>query len=809
MIVRHKLLADLVRLWKNDQLVEKIDRLPIELSPRKSKPLGRCCVHKERAVWRYKTFPLMGLDMTDEHDEVTPLSEYARMALDRPEPSKENIMCVIDEACSSCVQINYEITNLCRGCVARSCYMNCPKDAIRFKKNGQAMIDHDTCVSCGICHKSCPYHAIVYIPVPCEESCPVKAIKKDEHGVEYIDESKCIYCGKCMNACPFGAIFEISQTFDVLQRIKKGEKMVAIIAPSILGQFKTSIEQVYGAFKEIGFTDIIEVAEGAMMTTSNEAHELLEKLEEGQKFMTTSCCPSYIELVEKHLTEMKPYVSTTGSPMYYAARIAKEKHPDAKIVFVGPCVAKRKEVRRDEAVDYILTFEEVGSILDGMDIQLEQVDSFSILHTSVREAHGFAQAGGVMGAVKAYLKEEADKINAIQVSDINKKNIALLRACAKTGKAAGQFIEVMACEGGCITGPSTHNDIVSGRRQLVQELLKRKERTLRPEEFRQLLTECDGELLRYINEQAQEVSLRHFGNRIFIRGLIEVSNCCRNNCYYCGIRKGNPNLERYRLTAESILDCCKQGYELGFRTFVLQGGEDPVLTDERIENIVSAIHRNYPDCAITLSLGEKPREAYERFFQAGANRYLLRHETYDKSHYRQLHPEGMSCGRRLQCLQDLKEIGYQTGTGIMVGSPGQTVEHLIQDILFIEQLRPEMIGIGPFLPHRDTPFAQSPCGTVEQTILLLSIFRLMHPSALIPATTALATLTPDGRERGILAGANVVMPNLSPQEERKKYNLYNNKASLGAESAEGLRILQQQLENIGYQISFDRGDYKQ
>ena len=187
-------------------------------------------------------------------------------------------------------------------------------------------------------------------------------------------------------------------------------------------------------------------------------------------------------------------------------------------------------------------------------------------------------------------------------------------------------------------------------RQWVDKL--RKERTLRPEEFRQLLTECDGELLRYINEQAQEVSLRHFGNRIFIRGLIEVSNCCRNNCYYCGIRKGNPNLERYRLTAESILDCCKQGYELGFRTFVLQGGEDPVLTDERIESIVSAIHRNYPDCAITLSLGEKPREAYERFFQAGANRYLLRHETYDKSHYRQLHPEGMSCGRRLQCLQD-------------------------------------------------------------------------------------------------------------------------------------------------------------
>ena len=203
--------------------------------------------------------------------------------------------------------------------------------------------------------------------------------------------------------------------------------------------------------------------------------ELLEKLEEGQAFMTTSCCPSYIELVEKHIPDLKPYVSTTGSPMYYAARIAKEKHPDAKIVFVGPCVAKRQEIRRDEAVDFILTFEEIGSILDGMDIRLEQAQPFSLAYTSVREAHGFAQAGGVMGAVKAYLKEEADKINAIQVSDINKKNIALLRACAKTGKAAGQFIEVMACEGGCITGPSTHNDIVSGRRQLVQSLLKRKE----------------------------------------------------------------------------------------------------------------------------------------------------------------------------------------------------------------------------------------------------------------------------------------------------------------------------------------------
>ena len=275
-----------------------------------------------------------------------------------------------------------------------------------------------------------------------------------------------------MNACPFGAIFEISQTFDVLQRIRKGEKVVAIVAPSILGQFSTTIEQVYGAFKQIGFTDVIEVAQGAMETVENEAHELIEKLEEGQKFMTTSCCPSYIELVNEYIPDMKKYVSTTGSPMYYAARIAKKKHPDAKIVFVGPCVAKRKEAQRDEAVDFVMTFEEISSIFDAMEVNLEIVQPYAMEFSSVREAHGFAQAGGVMGAVKAFLKMEADKINAVQVSDLNKKNIAALRAYAKTGKAPGQFIEVMACEGGCITGPSTHSGSKSGKWQLSQELTK-------------------------------------------------------------------------------------------------------------------------------------------------------------------------------------------------------------------------------------------------------------------------------------------------------------------------------------------------
>lgn len=471
MIVRHELMTKLVRLWKENRLLEEIDHLPIELSPRKSKVKGRCCIHKERAVWKYKSFPLLGFDMGDEKDELAPLSDYAKRALERTDNPKENLLCVIDEACSSCVHISYEITNLCRGCVARSCYMNCPKKAIYIQKNNQAKIDHDLCVSCGICHDSCPYHAIVYIPVPCEEVCPVKAISKDEYGIEHIDESKCIYCGKCINACPFGAIFEISQTFDILQRLRRKEKMVAIVAPAILSQFKGSIESVYGAIKEMGFTDVVEVAQGAMQTTSNEAEELKEKLAEGQPFMTTSCCPSYIEMVDKHIPDLRKYVSSTGSPMYYTARLVKEKYPDAQVVFIGPCVAKRKEAKKDECVDFVLTFEELGSILDGLDIHIGEAQSYKVPFTSVPEAHGFAQSGGVVNAVKTYLQDNAS-VNAYQIAGINKKNAGLLRGYARSGKAPAQFVEVMACEGGCVTGPCTYTDSATGQRQFVKVLAK-------------------------------------------------------------------------------------------------------------------------------------------------------------------------------------------------------------------------------------------------------------------------------------------------------------------------------------------------
>ncbi|MDH6313403.1 [FeFe] hydrogenase (group B1/B3) [Parabacteroides sp. PFB2-10] len=470
MIVRHELLAQLVELWKNNLLLTGIDRLPIQLTPRRAKVQGRCCVHKERAVWKYKTLPLLGFDMTDEEDELTPLSEYAKKALLRDENKKENLLCVIDEACSSCVSVNYEVTNLCRGCVARSCSFNCPKDSISFQKNGQAQIDHETCISCGKCQQNCPYHAIVYIPIPCEEVCPVKAITKDEYGVEHIDESKCIYCGKCINACPFGAIFEISQVFDILQSLRNKEQMVAIVAPAILGQFSVPVENVYGAIRALGFADIVEVAQGAMETTRHEAKEFAEKMKEGQPFMTTSCCPSYTQLADKHIPDLKKYISDTPSPMYYTAKLVKEQYPDAKIVFIGPCVAKRKEVKMNEDVDYCMTFEEIASVLKGMDIRVEEVEGLSPAAVASREAYGFAQSGGVINAVKSYLRD--DSVNAVQIANLTKKNVSLLRAYAKTGKTPAQFIEVMACEGGCVTGPCTFADKMSGQKQLVKELTR-------------------------------------------------------------------------------------------------------------------------------------------------------------------------------------------------------------------------------------------------------------------------------------------------------------------------------------------------
>ena len=426
MIIRRELMAKLIALYKADRLIEDIDRIPVEMKPKNTKARGRCCIYKERAILKYKMLPILGYAIHEEDDELTPLSAYAKEALERKE-TKKTILTVVDESCTACVKTNYVVTNLCKGCVGRPCYMNCPKDAITFMENGQAHIDHVKCINCGICKSACPYHSIVFIPVPCEEACPVKAIQKDDNGIEYIDEDKCIYCGKCVNACPFGSIYEVSQLFDVLTSIKRGKQVVAIMAPSIMSQFDHSVHAIKAAIEKIGFTEVVEVAYGAMETTKREGQELQDKLESGQQFMTTSCCTSYVELVNKHVPEMKPFLSHTASPMYYTVEIAKARYPEAKIVFVGPCVSKRKEVMDHPDIDYTLTFEEIDCLFTGLGIEIETVSSEQ--ETAPLAGRGFARAGGVIAAVQQMYPNVA--VKPVQVSDLHKKNVALLRAYAK------------------------------------------------------------------------------------------------------------------------------------------------------------------------------------------------------------------------------------------------------------------------------------------------------------------------------------------------------------------------------------------
>ena len=328
------------------------------------------------------------------------------------------------------------------------------------------------------------------------------------------------------------------------------------------------------------------------------------------------------------------------------------------------------------------------------------------------------------------------------------------------------------------------------------------------EEYQFLIDHRNEEIAHTLALLARQAAQRVYGNRIFVRGLIEISNICKNDCLYCGIRRSNKACDRYRLTREQILECADEGYELGFRTIVMQGGEDGYFTDDVLCGIVRDIKIRYSDVAVTLSMGERSRESYQRLFDAGADRYLLRHETATKSHYEKLHPAAMSFDNRMQCLQELHEIGYQTGCGFMVGSPFQTSADLAQDLKFIEEFRPEMCGIGPFIPHKDTDFKNEPAGTVELTCYLLSILRLIQPNLLLPATTALGTIDPMGREKGILSSANVVMPNLSPANVREKYMLYDNKLSSGAEAAQNLQDLKDRMAAIGYEVVIDRGDIR-
>ena len=343
-------------------------------------------------------------------------------------------------------------------------------------------------------------------------------------------------------------------------------------------------------------------------------------------------------------------------------------------------------------------------------------------------------------------------------------------------------------------------------RRLIEKL--ERDQTLSREELVCLLSDHTKEDSEELFSRARRLAKSYYGNQVYTRGLIEFTNYCRNDCYYCGIRKSNRNASRYHLTFDEIMECCEMGYDLGFRTFVLQGGEDLSYTTDDLVKIIAAIRNGYQDCAITLSIGERSREEYQAYFDAGANRYLLRHETADENHYQKLHPPDLTGAHRKQCLWDLKEIGYQVGSGFMVGSPWQTMENLADDLLFLKELGPHMVGIGPFIPHKDTPFKDFEAGTLDMTLFCIGMLRLMFPYALLPATTALGTIHPEGREMGILAGANVVMPNLSPLSVRKKYLLYDNKICTGDEAAECRQCLNRRMERIGYELSVDRGDCK-
>lgn len=342
--------------------------------------------------------------------------------------------------------------------------------------------------------------------------------------------------------------------------------------------------------------------------------------------------------------------------------------------------------------------------------------------------------------------------------------------------------------------------------ELTKKLIE--SHSLSVEEYEFLLENRNSDVQQSLQEKAVEARKRIYGNDVYIRGLIEISNYCKNNCYYCGIRRGNINCDRYRLTKEEILKCVDEGYELGFRSFVLQGGEDPHFTDELMCHIISSIKKSHGDCAVTLSLGERGRESFRKMKESGAYRYLLRHETADEKHYATLHPKELSLSHRLECLKDLKELGYQVGCGFMVGSPFQSYRHLAKDLKFIEDFKPDMCGIGPFIPHKDTVFKNEKAGSLELSCFLLSILRIIHPQILLPATTALGSISECGREMGILAGANVVMPNLSPLSTRDKYSLYDGKLTIGAESAQSKLLLEKKMSSIGYNIVYDRGDPK-
>jgi len=460
--LRRELQARVLKLFFAGTLESEIDALPRKLYPRKHSAI-RCCIYKDRAITHYRLMAILGISIEQEPDDPLPLSDYLRQAMER-EVVVEPVLTVIDEACSACVQTNYYVTDACRGCMARPCSVNCPREAISFQGDC-ARIDPAACINCGRCQGVCPYNAIVFQPVPCEQGCPVGAIKKDERGREFIDYSLCIFCGRCTRACPFGAIMERSQIIDVAKHLRDGRTVVAMIAPSIVGQFPGTLGQTVAGIRKAGFSHVLEVASGADVTAEKEAAELVERLHEGDAMMGTSCCPAYTEAVRKHAPDFQKYVSSTRTPMSYTAETAAERYPDAVKVFIGPCIAKKFEGVHDANIDYVLTYEELGAFFMARGIDTAAIEKSAFdMTTATKYGRGFPVICGVAKAVEHYVGQQVS-VQPVLIDGLQKKGINQLRAYGK-GKAPGNLIEVMSCEGGCIFGPG----VVSNPKRTAQAL---------------------------------------------------------------------------------------------------------------------------------------------------------------------------------------------------------------------------------------------------------------------------------------------------------------------------------------------------
>lgn len=463
--LKREILVRVIKAFLSDNFEEKARLIPYDMRPKGSDVPYRCCIYKERAIIKDRVIAGLGISIEND-DEKTLLSSYAKQAQDREEPDKD-VLTVLEAACKGCVPSRVFVTNLCQGCVARPCISSCNFGAISIV-DGKSVIDGEKCKGCMKCVKVCPYSAIVKIRVPCEDSCPVDAIAKDENGYAKINFDKCISCGKCVIACPFGAVHEKSQIIDVLKEIKSGKKVIAMIAPAIMGQLPCTPQQLHGAIKRAGFTEVYEVAQGADVTTRNEAVDFRERMEEGAEFMTTSCCAGYNELVAKHLPEIKPFVSHTKTPLYYTAEIVKKEHKDAVTVFFSPCVAKRKEAQQNDNVDYVIGFEELGALFIAMKIEVMTCEGEEFKVEASKEGRNFALSGGVAKAVEA-LTDEDIILKVHHVNGLTKESIRELKKYAKSGECSlGNLIEVMACEGGCIAGNATMNALKTSYKKVSE-----------------------------------------------------------------------------------------------------------------------------------------------------------------------------------------------------------------------------------------------------------------------------------------------------------------------------------------------------